>query len=389
MGNFIDGQTVTSQGCACTHYHGYTRAAGFEQVRPVADYGDVCGQWEGFEGNPFHDECAHNHHDWCGCSWCYVHSSCPGSMKSSVFKNGHWQKCSPGSGKSALDGKWIEKDGRRSDTDSSEKIYTVEEGRVTDGTHRGIITPPEKNKISLAFRGKQLEGTYVPDDEIEWDNGVVWKRRLGEEDAKGNADGKEKEIENLEKQIQQMKKKEGGTKKMLEQNALDGMWIDQADDEKPIKEIEQIYSIEAGSVTDIKDIQETDPIPVKISDTETGRVKITGFKGGDWDGTLKGSVPKDKIEWDNTQDGTWIRLKHKKIQDLIKESEEGKPDNEGESDDSLKVRIQELENQLDSEKAKGKPLEDKIQKEKENAEKITELKKQNNDLLQQNMKLLE
>merc|ERR1712113_904796 len=111
--------------------------------------------------------------------------------------------------------------------------------------------------------------------------------------------------------------------KELKTNALNGMWIDETDDQKPLEEIGEIYSIESGYISD-----GGKKVAVKMRDTD--QVEIDGFKANDWRGAYDGSFPDDKINWGGKN---WIRLKHekmikdleqikKKLQDLAKEMRE-------------------------------------------------------------------
>merc|ERR1711920_1210141 len=125
---------------------------------------------------PFHDECARGEHDWCGCSWCYVHSSCPGSIKSGVFKNGHWQRCSPSLGKeslaspqvSVLDGIWTDKYKKG----KHKHIYTIVRGKVDkDGVKKRDIEIIRGEILTLLKHGKKGKHRgKVPKDEIHWDD---------------------------------------------------------------------------------------------------------------------------------------------------------------------------------------------------------------------------
>merc|ERR1711920_926386 len=197
--NLLDGLTVTSQGCGCTRYHGYTRNAAYSSRALAHDYGDVCGQWESKKDNPFHDECARGHYDWCGCSWCYVHSSCPGSIKSSVFKNGHWQRCSPRSGKdNVLDGTWTDKYKKG----KHKHIYTISEGEVTKVTKHGDSRKKETVPITIrkgkifTFLKPKKKGKHegeVPEDEIHWDDDDTdtWIRLQDSSSARDSSSGKD------------------------------------------------------------------------------------------------------------------------------------------------------------------------------------------------------
>merc|ERR1712066_265429 len=42
---------------------------------------------------PFHEDCEQDKHEFCGCSWCYVHSDCAAGKKSKVFKGSFWSEC--------------------------------------------------------------------------------------------------------------------------------------------------------------------------------------------------------------------------------------------------------------------------------------------------------
>merc|ERR1712039_886774 len=119
---------------------------------------------------------------------------------------------------------------------------------------------------------------------------------------------------------------------------LNGLWIDSTDDQKPLEEIGEIYSIESGYISD-----GAKKVAVKMPDTD--RVEINGFKAGkNWKGTYDGSFPDDRIKWDGGK--TWIRPKHDKmiedlkqikrnLQDRLSENQGGPSDNDNIATDKL------------------------------------------------------
>merc|ERR1712113_525665 len=237
----------------------------------------------------------------------------------------------------ALDGKWIEKK-------QPDKIYTVKKGIVTEGTRKGEIIPLKNNKLSLKIEEEELvEGTHsVPDDEIKWDDDVVWRRfQDGDGGATEDGKGKDQEIAKLKQQIEKMnnEKRNEGDKKL----ALNGMWINKKKDTEPL-ENQDIYLIEDGKVTDGEE-----KVPITISDTDKGLIIETEkqFKNNYDIGEHKGTIPEDEINWGPND--TWIRLKLTKIQELQKKINE----NDGGSQD-LKDEIRSLQEKLNDEKDNGK-----------------------------------
>merc|ERR1712039_648036 len=206
------------------------------------------------ESNPFHSECSTGQHDWCGCSWCYVHSNCPGSIKSDVYRHGHWQPCLPKPKNTKLqddelDGEWVETSrSESSDSEGRRKIFTIKKWRVNkDGKEEGTIIPHGEDQVAMVLKDRKWKGRHkgeVPKDEIDWhDQGVIWKRlqkNENEDDSDKNA-----QIERLENEIKQMK-----------HDALNGKWMDESEKEK-------IYTIDNMEVK-----RDSDGLTAKIKEKD-------------------------------------------------------------------------------------------------------------------------
>merc|ERR1711920_751695 len=191
--------------------------------------------------------------------WCYVHSSCPGSHPSRVFKNGHWQSCEPRSKDSggnrnyeeiqnlkdkiqqmkdggdedggdedlkrkikdlekvikenALDGRWIDKKQENNPLEDT-TIYTIKDKKVTDGKITKEITiseDPEKDPaIKIENFPKLKDETEQEDAEqqqevTDWEadhqapdkNEIKWKKPADTTWIRL----KDKQIEELKKKI--------------------------------------------------------------------------------------------------------------------------------------------------------------------------------------------
>merc|ERR1719231_831190 len=92
-----------SGNCACK-YHGkelessiYTNFPSsnqgqYKNLARIQIYGTTCQAWDQMPGTPWYSSCPCNHdactqaYNWCQLPWCYVESTCPDAVASSVFK---------------------------------------------------------------------------------------------------------------------------------------------------------------------------------------------------------------------------------------------------------------------------------------------------------------
>merc|ERR1712032_824765 len=326
----------------------------------------------------------------------YVHSSCPGSHPSRVFKNGHWQSCEPRTKNSggnendeeiqdlkdkikqmkekALDGDW-------KDTSDGDKVYIIRNKKVKakDGSEEVPIYLDDEDKISIRKKlgDKDLTAGQhtgeVPKDEIIWKDGRkerTWIRAQDGGDEDGGDDDLKKKIKDLEK--------------VIKEKALDGRWIDKKQENNPLEDT-TIYTIKDKKVTDGK---VTEEITISEDPDKDPAIKIEKFpklkdeteeedaeqqqEVTDWEADHQ-ALDKNEIKWKKPADTTWIRLKDKQIEELKKKIKEG-----GDKDkeiDEQKKKIDELKKEKLAEPSKDKEMDEQKKEIDEQKKKIDELVK--------------
>ncbi|MFC4290786.1 hypothetical protein ACFOYZ_30070, partial [Neobacillus cucumis] len=118
--------------CGCILSHGMNVKKSFKGKKIRSGYGSKCAKWESMPGSPYHEDCEKDGHDFCGCSWCYVHSDCGTSRKSKVYSGTYWSECHD---KDVSDEKKIEmvEDSKKSELETIEEVdEELEEDSIPD-----------------------------------------------------------------------------------------------------------------------------------------------------------------------------------------------------------------------------------------------------------------
>jgi len=164
--------------CGCILTQGRSPLKKFKEVTVREGYGSKCAKWEGMPGTPFHDDCEKDGHDFCGCSWCYVHADCGTSRKSKVYEDSYWSEChdkdAPVDSKIAAvkdvkddeDEAEMRPDGTE-DSEETTPLFEPLDALKPKGLDSGSLPPPDFKELKVDVKPKGLDSGSRPPPDFE------------------------------------------------------------------------------------------------------------------------------------------------------------------------------------------------------------------------------